>query len=261
MRGQRVAPAGLTSAFGVRPGHRSPCPPQVGDFLAPFCAGKKPMMTMRLAAAALMVMAAACGGVGPTDCTRDTDCKGSRLCRNGACLDPTGAGGGTQQQAGTGGGTTQSGTQYGSCCLNDSYYSCSTKAAFDQCAGFDIGACHDGCGADFGCHMQCDTQAASTTHDPSACARDASHDNTCGTISGSCVGTRGVACSYSSQCSSNNCTDGHCYGTAVGNPCGYSSQCASNNCTNGCCSGNSTGSACSYSSQCNSNNCTNGRCQ
>lgn len=149
------------------------------------------------------------------------------------------------------------------CCLNGQFYSCGDKAAFDKCAGFDVGACHAGCEADFSCHMNCDLQAQSSKHDPSACSRDASRDGTC-TISsgGSCREQTGLtSCTYSTQCSSNNCTKGKCYGNENGDLCTYSTQCKSNNCTNGCCAGNAVGSTCTYSTQCDSNNCTNGKCQ
>lgn len=169
---------------------------------------------------------------------------------------------GAPMAGGAGGGTAAVGGG-GTCCLNGSFYDCRSKAAFDACAGPDPSACHDGCGADGQCHAKCDMDLAQAAHDPSACTRDASKDATCSTggTSGVCLGTKGVACSYSTQCSSGNCTDGHCYARAVGNPCSYSTQCDSNNCTNGCCSGNSKGSACSYSTQCTSSNCTGGKCQ
>ena len=172
-------------------------------------------------------------------------------------------GGPVMSTGGVGGGSASVGGG-GTCCLNGSFYDCQSKAAFDQCAGFDPGACHAACSvSDFACQMACDTKAANATHDPSACVRSASRDSECSTggSGGSCVGSRGVACTYSTQCSSGNCHDGHCYARSNGNPCDYSTQCDSNNCTNGCCSGNAQGNACTYSTQCTSANCTNGKCQ
>lgn len=171
--------------------------------------------------------------------------------------------GGPMNMGGAGGGSSGGGT----CCLNGSFYDCQTKASFDKCVGFDVGACHSACsGSDFMCHMTCDTQSANATRDPSSCVRGASRDSQCSTGGGGgggglCVGSRGVACTYSTQCSSGNCHDGHCYPRSNGNPCDYSTQCDSANCTNNCCSGNSKGDACTYSTQCSGSNCTAGKCQ
>ncbi len=46
-------------------------------------------------------------GTSGSECSKDTDCKGSRVCSNGACVDP--AGGGS-----AGGGATNNGTAGGS---------------------------------------------------------------------------------------------------------------------------------------------------
>lgn len=171
------------------------------------------------------------------------------------------------QGAGGGGGSSPS-TAGGTCCLNGNFYACATKEGFDKCAGPDVGACHARCAvSDVSCHLACD---APQNHDPSGCTRQTARDGECNSGSGggggggggTCSGgVRGVACTVSSQCSTNNCTGGYCYGNSVGNKCTVSSQCSSNNCTSGCCSGNSRGSACTVSSQCTSNNCTNGVCQ
>lgn len=221
---------------------------------------------------ALTTLFTACG---PTNgaCQKNGDCAGTDLCLNGTCSTPGVSGGGTGMNGGgsgnTGGGTGTGGGSNttgggGSCCLNGSFYACGNKAAFDQCAGFDAGACHAACGvSDFTCHMNCDTSALNSSHDPSACTRTASRDGECnsGGTGDICSNAAGVACSFSSQCSSNNCTDGYCRGNGAGARCSFSSQCDSNNCTDGCCRGTSKGSQCSFSSQCTSNNCSNGRCQ
>jgi hypothetical protein len=60
----------------------------------------------------VMAVMMACGGGGQmmgTECTKDTDCKGSRVCDNGSCVEPGGSGGGSQQ-SGSGGGSQQNGT-------------------------------------------------------------------------------------------------------------------------------------------------------
>jgi hypothetical protein len=160
----------------------------------------------------------------------------------------------------------------GECCLNGQFYACSTKAAFDLCAGFDVLACHDDCDfGDFACHQSCDDKMAGATHDPSQCTRQPELDVQCGSSGPSgpsgptgCVGTsNGMACTYSTQCPDGyHCSDGKCTMNAVGNPCTYSTQCgAGNHCTDGCCYSGATGNPCTYSTQCNSGNCTNGRCQ
>lgn len=211
-------------------------------------------------------------GCGPTTtgaCQKNGDCTGFDVCLNGACVPANGGGGGGGSGGGasqTGGGSAQGGgggnSGGGTCCLNGAFYACGTSQAFAACAGPDVGACHDACAlTDFTCHMNCDTQAANATHDPSMCTRDMSRDSSCTLSSASCNDNKGVACSYSTQCSSNNCTDGYCRGNAVGDRCTYSTQCNSNNCTDGCCRGNDRGSKCTYSTQCTSNNCTNGTCQ
>lgn len=213
----------------------------------------------------------ACGPTAGT-CQKNGDCTGFELCVNGACVAQNdlgsagGQGGGTGGGSGSGGGGGSSSGGGGTCCLNGAFYACGTKQAFDACAGFDVGACHDACGlTDFTCHTSCDTQAANATHDPSQCTRTAARDGEC-TLGGGgtgnvCSDARGAACTYSTQCSTNNCTDGYCRGNDLGARCTYSTQCSSNNCTDGCCRGNGKGSKCTYSTQCTSNNCTNGVCQ
>ena len=231
----------------------------------------------------------ACGPTTQSEpCRSDADCKGNRVCDFGECTTPAGVGAGggigggsstgggvgaggggaTGGGIGAGGGATGGGSgggSGGSCCLNGAFYACGTSAAFQACIGFDVGACHAMCSiSDFMCHMNCDQQAINASHDPSQCVRTAARDGECGSGSGSgevCSNSRGSACTYSTQCSTNNCTDGYCRNNSAGSRCTYSTQCSSNNCTDGCCRGNSKGSKCTYSTQCDSNNCTSGRCQ
>jgi hypothetical protein len=151
----------------------------------------------------------------------------------------------------------------GSCCLNGAFYACDSEAAFQACAGFDLGKCHDECAFDdFDCHIKCDEKAASASHDPSMCQRDSKKDGDC-EVASSCSGSwNGQECNYSTQCPNDyHCTDGKCYPAKTGNPCDYSTECDSGNCTNNCCQGRTKGSACTYSTQCDSGNCTNNRCQ
>jgi hypothetical protein len=83
----------------------------------------------------------------------------------------------------------------------------------------------------------------------------------------------GVACTFSSDCASGDCTFGKCEGKSgdkgLGNgvACTYSSDCASDDCTFGKCASKGGGEAygngvaCTYSSDCASNDCTFGVCK
>jgi hypothetical protein len=151
----------------------------------------------------------------------------------------------------------------GTCCLNQVFYVCSTKPAFDKCAGFDVAACFAACDpTNAGCFANCNQQASMSTHDPSQCTHDASRDNTCPSSGPVCVGTwNGQACDFTSQCSTGHCNNHKCYADDIGNPCEFGSECNSGNCTNNCCQDTTVGSPCDFSSQCNSGNCTNHVCQ
>ena len=184
--------------------------------------------------AVLSLATAGCGAVdmGATSCARDTDCKGDRLCTGGLCVSPVGTGG-SGGSAGTGGGSAGTGGGSGgagggsggtgggsggssfSCCLNNAFYGCVTKAAFDACAGFDVGACISACSpSDVMCPNGCLQRGATSTHDASQCTRDASKDGTCS--SGTCNDAHGAACVVSGDCSSGNCTGGYCRTNSAG---------------------------------------------
>ncbi len=60
-----------------------------------------------ISALAVAALVSACGPAGGDECTKDTDCKGSRVCQVGSCVDPlTSSGGGN---GGTGGGSGSGG--------------------------------------------------------------------------------------------------------------------------------------------------------
>jgi hypothetical protein len=159
--------------------------------------------------------------------------------------------------SGTGGGSSSG----GQCCINDAFYACGSSAAFQQCAGFDVGACLAACAPmDVTCPQGCFMRSSMARPDPSACTRDVSRDGECGSSSGTCNTQRGVACTLDSQCSSRNCTEGYCRANSAGARCTLDSHCESRNCTDGCCRNTSTSSACTLDSQCTTRNCTNGRC-
>ena len=125
--------------------------------------------------------------------------------------------------SGPGGGTADSGTDPGmgthstgsggTCCLNGSFYDCTTKGSFDKCAGFDLDACMKACGqADFMCMDACFTKLETSSHDPSSCNRNCT--------SGFCQGnTLGSGCTVDGDCDSHNCTSGQCQGNGAGSPC------------------------------------------
>ncbi len=214
--------------------------------------------------AVLSLVTLGCGAVdmGATSCARDTDCKGDRLCTAGLCVSPSGTGG-SGGSSGTGGGNAGTGGGSGgssfSCCLNNAFYGCATKAAFDACAGFDVGACLSACSpTDIMCPNTCIQRGANSTHDASQCTRDASKDGTCS--SSTCNDAHGAACVVSGDCSSGNCTGGYCRTNSAGAACVVSGDCTSGNCTQGCCRNRTVGSACVVSGDCDSRNCTSGVC-
>jgi hypothetical protein len=108
-----------------------------------------------------MVVFTACGGA--AECARDADCKGARVCTRGACVDPGASGGSGSSAPGAGGGAASGGGTAagggagsgGSCCINGAFHACATSAAFQQCSGFDVGACLAACNPmDFMCPAQ-----------------------------------------------------------------------------------------------------------
>jgi hypothetical protein len=149
----------------------------------------------------------------------------------------------------------------GVCCLNDAFYACATKAAFDQCMGFDVAACHAMCAPDdFNCHMKCDQQAINAKHDPSACTRDASKDGQC---AASCVGTSVGSCTLATDCGfTQHCVKGSCYDDKPGQPCSLATDCGTNgHCTNDCCYADAPGNPCSLATDCGpSSSCVAGIC-
>jgi hypothetical protein len=247
---------------------------------------RKEMLTLGMVLS-LATVGCTSGSDGSETCARDTDCKGARVCDQGVCADPPAAcqapadcGAGMQCRSGAcvpegaecaldsdcaAGETCEAGdcrpaqvAAYGWCCLNDTYYDCASKSAFDLCVGFDLDACMAACQPmDFDCMDACFAQAESATHDPSACARNPAKDGECA-VSGTCL--QGNACDYDSDCQTNNCANGSCWENDNGCPCEYDSDCDSQNCTDGQCQGNSAGSPCDYDSDCDTQNCVDGTC-
>ena len=140
------------------------------------------------------------------------------------------------------------------CCINDVGYRCPSEAALNQCAGFDP-RCFERCMTP-DCFDACARMQAEAMPDPRGCSADATV--TC-EPSGTCV--RGSACDLDSDCTSDNCTEGYCYGNEVGCACELDSDCTGDNCTGGECQGNGVGSPCELDSDCSGDNCTDGECQ
>jgi hypothetical protein len=63
------------------------------------------------------------------------------------------------------------GTTSYQCCINAQCYVCPDKAAYDKCAGFDVGACFSACGSDVACFSACNAKANASTKDPSSCTK------------------------------------------------------------------------------------------
>ncbi|MEO6419113.1 MAG: hypothetical protein ABIP39_06885 [Polyangiaceae bacterium] len=184
----------------------------------------------------------------------------------------TGPGGGTADGGTDPGMGTHSTGNGGTCCLNGSFYDCTTKDSFDKCAGFDLDACMKACGeADFRCMDTCFTKLETSTHDPSSCNRAASRDSQCkttpapgpgpSTCKGSGTSPINAKCTVDGDCCSSNCTSGFCQGNTLGSGCTVDGDCDSRNCTSGQCQGNSAGSPCTVDGDCSSSNCTDGECQ
>ena len=89
-----------------------------------------------------------------------------------AACSSTSSGSSSSSSSGSSGGTSgTSGTTSGtfSCCLNKKGYSCPDKAAFDKCAGFDVGGCMAACAGNPQCNMSCVQKQAASSPDPSSC--------------------------------------------------------------------------------------------
>jgi hypothetical protein len=102
---------------------------------------------------------------------------------------------------------------------------------------------------------KCGQQAASATHDPSACAQQAGACPGGSGSSDSCSGAIGIGdCVTNSDCSADeHCfSDGKCYSNRSGEKCIVDTDCGSgNHCTDrACCVSGATGNSCVSDSQC-----------
>jgi hypothetical protein len=176
----------------------------------------------------------------------------------------------SQDDDGSSGSTTPggSGSVDFQCCINGVGYACPSNAALTQCIGFDIDACMSGCDFDdFVCQDSCFDQWANSEPDPSACTQDAAVDCSGGGGPGGgggglCAGDwDGAYCEVDGDCSSYNCVDDKCYGTAPGNPCEVDGDCSTYNCYSGCCYGTDAGEPCDVDGDCASYNCYENECQ
>lgn len=114
------------------------------------------------------------------------------------------------------------------CCINGLRHVCPDEAAFEACAGFDMGACMSECDGDPTCADACFDQQAQSTPDPSACVEDPEGDcgDDGGTPPGSSGGGAGDASSGSG--SGSDCVDASAF-------CESDYDCCSTVCTNGFC--------------------------
>ena len=227
---------------------------------------------------------ASCGASGQACCSGST-CNAGLTCSGGKCQASASCGAsgqacciGSTCNAGLAcsGGKCQTPTSSYSCCINDVFYGCADKAAFDLCAGFDASACHTGCSfSDIQCNIDCDNKAMSSKHDPSKCVRNDARNGEC-TISpsGDCTLAQDK-CSYDQDCGSGkscNSSTGRCFETTddcVGTPCTYNQDCSDGE---GCSSGtgkcferskSQKGLACKYNQDCSDNascNSATGKC-
>lgn len=140
------------------------------------------------------------------------------------------------------------------CCIDGAPYRCPDQDAFDQCTGGFDPTCFERCTTP-DCFDTCIAMMEMAAPDPSGCFSDATV--TCEATSTCSAGT---ACDYDDDCSSGNCTNGHCWGSSTGCACDYDDDCTSGNCTNSRCEGNGFGSPCDYDDDCTSSNCTDGTC-
>lgn len=173
----------------------------------------------------------------------------------GCGTESSGGGGGSGGSEGAG--NSNANTSF-TCCINQEPYACPDQAAFDQCSGgvADVAACHSACGADPGCHAQCDAMLG--TPDPSGCTSDP----TLSCNSTLCNGVGFGACDIDADCdSSAHCTDGACFSNEAGSSCDIDADCgSSNHCTDGCCHTNTSGSPCDIDADCGAGTCENGTC-
>lgn len=183
---------------------------------------------------------------GTTGCSSDSDCKGSRVCKSGTCVDPTAPpDSGTSSDTGGGCGILPGGpcTATSQCCQSPSV------APLGQTCVSDDNACHANCTSDNECESGCCAPlkgqtygvCASKSYCPSggigdACASNASCES--GNCAGGTTGWCTRYCSYSSDC------DGD-YGTQ--NKYGQDNWCVKNSGgSNVCFPGCSTNADCSW---------------
>jgi hypothetical protein len=148
---------------------------------------------------------------GGTECNSDADCKGSRICEEGACVDPSVSSSGTPGPSGSGNGPGP-----GCGAAGDG---CATQAccAGNSCVDFDEGAyCSADCGQGSDCVSGC-------------CAPLEGGGSVCAPVE-YCLPLKplGVACASNAECASNDCI-GWCTQTCgASSDCGDSAYCVTN---------------------------------
>lgn len=223
---------------------------------------RRPFASTTLAALLLAALAAACSSGGPTgsgetttsSCASDADCKGSRVCSSGTCVDPAGGAGpagagGTSAQAGakSSGAGGQVGGQTG------------TGGAPGGTGGNAFGGGGSPGGGGVGSGTGSAPQACNITYDGSTC--DGCFQSKCKTQCADCSGN--PDCMLVLECI-NKCTTSACVDScATAFPKGVAPinaviACASSPsiCGPVCDTGYVTAASCSYDYQCSPGSCT-----
>lgn len=167
------------------------------------------------------------GGGSSSECSKDADCKGERVCSKGACVDPgtggTGGGSGAAGSSGSGGNCAGPGSYcsvngdccsagdhigpLGQVCISDDsscHAACSSNSECSSgcCAGVS-GSAYGACGAASLCETSCGAPGASCTVTGDCCssASNAPYGETCLSDDYTCH----ADCTASSQCNSGCC--------------------------------------------------------
>lgn len=175
---------------------------------------------------ALGACSAGSGGGAPgaggttSQCTKDTDCKGARVCQNGQCVNVSGNGGGGNQ--GTGGSSGGGNGGGASCPVSFSNSTCQSCFAAKCTSACDTCAGDSGCNAALTCIANCSTSACENgcfqgLSTGSANLLDALFKDPNGCIFASCrascttPATNGDPCIAGADCTSGECASGGVY--------------------------------------------------
>jgi hypothetical protein len=173
------------------------------------------------------------GGTGQTtssECTSDSDCKGTRVCDNGSCVDPNGApDAGKHDSATSGSGTADSSPPPPACIAtshscSDNGECCNYQSGTGYCTDFGSGGeCADSCSSNSDCTSGC---CAATSGGGSVCSPASQCQTTCHAA--------GYSCTVNNDCCDYRNGQGYC--ANFGGTTACHDSCSSNSdCTSGCC--------------------------